>query len=241
MNKYTQTHTHKPGPQFNIKMISYQYRKSHCGDKTILRPSYLHNGISYTGKMTSLYWIRAQDYILFDILQICITIPDTNAPFHVSVGNYYNYLNVDWNSVTCFEGTVDVQDPGNTTFMCNGTPLGRALMINYTYGTDNYMGFTELEVYGERGKLQCQSHECYGVLGKSTFSQQLVGLTALKISKRYTSCVFMREICCWLLDSLHKRRTLHFDGFSRGWRWWIRVDFLCKNGNNLCISYSGPV
>ena len=26
----------------------------------ISRPSYLHNGISYTGKMTSLYWIRAQ-------------------------------------------------------------------------------------------------------------------------------------------------------------------------------------
>ena len=48
-----------PGPRFNIKMPSYQYRKSHCGDKTILRPSYLHNGISYTGKMTSLYWIRA--------------------------------------------------------------------------------------------------------------------------------------------------------------------------------------
>ena len=37
----------------------HQYRKSHCGDKTILRPSYLHNGISYTGK-TSLYWIGAQ-------------------------------------------------------------------------------------------------------------------------------------------------------------------------------------
>ena len=48
-----------PGPCFNIKISSYQYRKSHCGDKTILRPSYLHNGISYTGKMTSLYWIRA--------------------------------------------------------------------------------------------------------------------------------------------------------------------------------------
>ena len=48
----------RSGSQFNIKMISYQYRKSHCGDKTILRPSYLHNGISYTGKMTSLYWIR---------------------------------------------------------------------------------------------------------------------------------------------------------------------------------------
>ena len=48
------------GPWFNIKIPSYQYRRSHCGDKTILRPSYLHNGISYTGKMTSLYWISVQ-------------------------------------------------------------------------------------------------------------------------------------------------------------------------------------
>ena len=43
----------------NIKMSSCQYRKSLCGDKTILRPSYLHNGISYTGKTASLYWIKA--------------------------------------------------------------------------------------------------------------------------------------------------------------------------------------
>ena len=50
-----------PGPWFNIKMLSYQYRKSHCGDKTVARSSYLHNGISYTGKMSSLYWIRALD------------------------------------------------------------------------------------------------------------------------------------------------------------------------------------
>ena len=50
-----------PGPWFNIKMSSYRYRKSHCGDKTVVRSSYLHNGISYTGKMTSFYWIRAQD------------------------------------------------------------------------------------------------------------------------------------------------------------------------------------
>ena len=41
-------------------MSSYQYRKSHCGDKTVVRSSYLHNGISYTGKMLSLYWIGAQ-------------------------------------------------------------------------------------------------------------------------------------------------------------------------------------
>ena len=48
-----------PGPWFNINMFSHQYRQSHYGDKTILRPSYLHNGISYTGKMISLYWIEA--------------------------------------------------------------------------------------------------------------------------------------------------------------------------------------
>ena len=46
--------------RFNIKMLSYQYRISHWRDKTILRPSYLHNGISYTGKTTPLYWIEAQ-------------------------------------------------------------------------------------------------------------------------------------------------------------------------------------
>ena len=45
------------GPWFNIKMSSYQYRKSHCGDKTVVRSSYLQNGISYTGKMISFYWI----------------------------------------------------------------------------------------------------------------------------------------------------------------------------------------
>ena len=41
-------------------MSSYQYRKSLCWDKTVVRSSYLHNGISYTGKVSSLYWIRAQ-------------------------------------------------------------------------------------------------------------------------------------------------------------------------------------
>ena len=50
-----------PGPWFNIKMSSYQYRKSHCGDKTVVRSSYLHNGISYTDKMSSLYWIGPLD------------------------------------------------------------------------------------------------------------------------------------------------------------------------------------
>ena len=59
-----------PGPWFNIKMPSYQYRKSHCGDKTVVRSSYLHNGISYTGKMASLHRTTHQDlwwYALFPL------------------------------------------------------------------------------------------------------------------------------------------------------------------------------
>ena len=44
---------------FNIDIPSYQYKNSHWGDQTILRPSCPHNEISYTGKTTSLYWIRA--------------------------------------------------------------------------------------------------------------------------------------------------------------------------------------
>ena len=47
----------QPGPWFNIKMSSYQDRSSRCGDKTIRRPSYLHNMISYIDKTTSLYWL----------------------------------------------------------------------------------------------------------------------------------------------------------------------------------------
>ena len=64
------TYSNGPGLQFNITMAFYLYRKSHCGDKTIFRPSHLHNEISYTGKMTSLYWIRA----LITQLRVFVTI-----------------------------------------------------------------------------------------------------------------------------------------------------------------------
>ena len=45
---------------FQYKDVTYQYRKSHHGDKTVTMSSYLHNGNSYTGKTASLYWIRPQ-------------------------------------------------------------------------------------------------------------------------------------------------------------------------------------
>ena len=54
-------HVRLPGPWFNIKMSSYQYRKFHCGDKTVVKSSFLHNGISYAGKMASLCWISPRN------------------------------------------------------------------------------------------------------------------------------------------------------------------------------------
>ena len=47
------------GPWCNIKMSSYQHRKPHCGDTTILRPPHLHIVIFYTGKMIFVYSIGA--------------------------------------------------------------------------------------------------------------------------------------------------------------------------------------
>ena len=45
---------------FNLTILSYQYRNSSYKDKTVWRPSYLYNGIpTFTGKKTSLYWVRA--------------------------------------------------------------------------------------------------------------------------------------------------------------------------------------
>ena len=79
-------------------MPSYQYRKSHCGDKRILWPSYLHNGISYTGKTTSLYWIRAlvTPYDDTDLsqhwLRWCLI-----AWWHQAITSSRN--NTDWSSV----------------------------------------------------------------------------------------------------------------------------------------------
>ena len=83
------------GPRFNIKITSYQYRKSHCGDKTILRPSYLHNGISYTGKMTSLYWIRALDPITWPV----------NIHLRCTKG--------EWSSILWNAGLILVMSPAN--------------------------------------------------------------------------------------------------------------------------------
>ena len=65
-----------PGPRFNIKMLSYQYMKPHCEDKTVVRSSFLHNGISYTDKMASLYWIRVLAFgcVISNIILVLFTM-----------------------------------------------------------------------------------------------------------------------------------------------------------------------
>ena len=88
------------GPWFNINMSSYQYRRSHCGDKTILRPSYLHNGISYTGKMSSLYWIGAQVLLIYGMAVLCIdsflyTCPDNSLSHEATSVGLQNLANWD--------------------------------------------------------------------------------------------------------------------------------------------------
>ena len=54
----------RPGPRFNTNMLCYQFRKSHCGDNTVVRSSYLDYGISYIDKIASLHWISSLDGIL---------------------------------------------------------------------------------------------------------------------------------------------------------------------------------
>ena len=38
---------------FGVIKMSFQYRKSHCGDKTVVISSYFDHGIPYSGKITS--------------------------------------------------------------------------------------------------------------------------------------------------------------------------------------------
>ena len=57
---FTLLYVYELGSRIQYKMSSCPCRKSHCGDKTVVRSSYLHNGISYTGEMASLYCISPQ-------------------------------------------------------------------------------------------------------------------------------------------------------------------------------------
>ena len=108
-------------------MSSYQYRKSHCGDKTILRPSYLHNGISYTGKTTSLHWIRALEISLSCTNPSILSFFNGNHNTDVYHGIFIlrwtvDGLNIPFNAVICpvrHNGTVETLY--NTIIFCWST------------------------------------------------------------------------------------------------------------------------
>ena len=84
-----------PGPCFNLKMSSYQYRESHCGDKTVVRSSYLHNGISYSGKRSSLYWIGAQGIINSNVYEIH-NCQDWHRTTNIYVKFMHSYRYCSW-------------------------------------------------------------------------------------------------------------------------------------------------
>ena len=46
-----------PGPWISINMSSYPYRECHSKDHLVVTSSYIQNGISYTYRVVSLYWI----------------------------------------------------------------------------------------------------------------------------------------------------------------------------------------
>ena len=71
--------------------------KTHCGDKGILRLSYLHNGISYTGKTTSLYWIWALDSITGENLVPLWCI--THCGLMISYQSYSRFVPSQWEMV----------------------------------------------------------------------------------------------------------------------------------------------
>ena len=86
---------------FNIKMSSYLCRKSHCGDKMVIRSSYLHNGISYRGKMTSLYWIS---HLVLVFLKSASQRIDVEKSWHaIDVEKSWHDIDVEksWHDIEC--------------------------------------------------------------------------------------------------------------------------------------------
>ena len=75
------------GADSKQKFCLNKYRNSHCGDKMILQLSFLHNGITFIGRMISLYSIRPLamfiwygynlNCIPWNIQHLVITVLDT--------------------------------------------------------------------------------------------------------------------------------------------------------------------
>ena len=69
---------------FITKMLSCRYRKSHRGDKAVVRSSYLHDGISYTCETISFYWIEARGLAVFRHPGTCYHHDELSSWWHAS-------------------------------------------------------------------------------------------------------------------------------------------------------------
>ena len=99
-------HKRLSGPWFNIKMPSYQFRKSHYGDKTVVRSSYLQNRISYTGKTASLYWIRVLGPVSLTFIVRNSNSKETSSCCNSAAGDQ-----IATNICTCHDSTAVVPSP----------------------------------------------------------------------------------------------------------------------------------
>ena len=103
-------------------MSSYQYRKSHCGDKTVVRSSYLHNGISYTGKMTSLYSFSPLVLLLRPLCQYKqVVLPPINhqsGHWEASWSRAHNSYNMQCNHPVSADTGADSREQ-NTPLLCH--------------------------------------------------------------------------------------------------------------------------
>ena len=143
-------------------MSSYQYRKSHCGDKTILRPSYLHNGISYTYKMASLYWIRGPEHCL-ETFCVCIT---------AYPGLLKHFVSVSLHTLAC--SFPDDPQPSSHV-MCDWSTGGDQYTWPRLQLISGRAGLGLCNLIGQAGKIQLyrqNSRTCFalsGVVTKSKF------------------------------------------------------------------------
>ena len=96
-----------PWPWFNIKISSYQYRKSHCGDKAVVRSSHLHDVNSYTSKTSSLYLNQGPgDAIWLDRTQSSL------VQIMAWQSNYGSFLSVEWiENVICKVSAISLRSP----------------------------------------------------------------------------------------------------------------------------------
>ena len=107
-------------------ITSYQYRKSHYGDKMILRPSYLHNGISYSGKVTSLYWITAQKSSVYTDLALEFIMDWGHIYVNVFHTLFIEAINYDM--VICKSGCMDMF----TSISVCTTSINLSLMASFS-------------------------------------------------------------------------------------------------------------